>query len=91
MSNSNPHQVSSRDFIKGTTDVIGGRIGALIGIPSIASLFSRAVKSQGESDAVIGILGDVISGPPSRPLDEFVTKIEDGELFVQVPPIKRES
>ena len=28
---------------------------------------------------------------PPRPLDEFVTKIEGGELFVQLPPIKRES
>ena len=37
------------------------------------------------------ILGNVISGPPPRPLDEFVTKIEGGELFVQLPPIKRES
>ena len=166
MSDSNPHQVSRRDFIKGTTAVIGGLIGALIGIPSIAFLLSPAVKSQGESDAVIGplanypvgiptrfdftqtkvngwertvtnyglyvvrksenevrvfsdvcthlgcrvtwhedqahyispchdgqfgILGDVISGPPPRPLDEFVTKIEGGELFVQLPPIKRES
>lgn len=168
MSDSNPHEVSRRDFIKGTTAVIGGLIGTLIGIPSIAFLLSPAVKSQGESDAVIGlgpfvnypigiptrfdftqtkvngwertatnyglyvvrksdnevrvfsdvcthlgcsvtwhedqehyispchdghfgILGDVISGPPPRPLDEFVTKIEGGELFVQLPPIKRES
>lgn len=168
MSDLNPHQVSRRDFIKGTTAVIGGLIGALIGIPSIAFLLSPAVKSQGESDAVIGlgplanypigiptrfdftqtkvngwertatnyglyvvrnsenevrvfsdvcthlgcrvtwhedqehyispchdghfgIFGDVISGPPPRPLDEFVTKIEGGELFVQLPPIKRES
>lgn len=168
MSDSNLHQVSRRDFIKGTTAVIGGLIGALVGIPSIAFLLSPAVKSQGESDAVIGlgplanypigiptrfdftqtkvngwertatnyglyvvrksenevrvfsdvcthlgcrvtwhedqehyispchdghfgILGDVISGPPPRPLDEFVTKIEGGELFVQLPPIKRES
>ena len=37
------------------------------------------------------ILGNVISGPPPLPLDEFVTKIEGGELFVQLPPIKRES
>lgn len=168
MSDSTPHQVSRRDFIKGTAAVISGLIGALIGIPSVAFLLSPAVKSQGESDAVIGlgplvnypigiptrfdftqtkvngwertatnyglyvvrksenevrvfsdvcthlgcrvtwhedqehyispchdghfgILGDVISGPPPRPLDEFVTKIEGGELFVQLPPIKRES
>ena len=33
---------------------------------------------------------DILGNPP-RPLDEFVTKIEGGELFVQLPPIKRES
>ena len=41
-------------------------------------------------DGHFDILGNVISGPPPRPLDEFVTKIEGGELFVQLPPIKRE-
>lgn len=35
--------------------------------------------------------GYVISGPPPRPLDEFVTKIEDGNLFIQLPAIKRTS
>jgi menaquinol-cytochrome c reductase iron-sulfur subunit len=168
MSDSNPHQVSRRDFIKGTAAVIGGLIGELIGIPSLAYLLSPAVKFQGESDAVIAlgplvnypigiptrfdftqtkvngwertatnyglyvfkksenevrvfsdvcthlgcrvtwhadqehyispchdghfdIVGNVVSGPPPRPLDEFVTKIEGGELFVQLPPIKREA
>ena len=33
--------------------------------------------------------GRVASGPPPRPLDEFVTKIEDGNLFVMLPPYKR--
>ena len=164
---SDPHEVSRRDFIKGTAAVIGGLIGALIGIPSLAFLLSPAMKSGTESGAVIAlgplenypigvptrfdftqtkvngwertatnyglyvvrknesevrvfsdvcthlgcrvswhadqkhyispchdghfdILGNVISGPPPRPLDEFVTKIEGGELFVQLPPIKRE-
>ena len=167
MSDSNPHEVSRRDFIKGTAAVIGSLIGALIGIPSVTYLLSPAMNSNGESDAVIAlgalanypigiptrfdftqtkvngwertatnyglyvirrsdnevrvfsdvcthlgcrvtwhkdqkhyispchdghfdIVGNVISGPPPRPLDEFVTKIEGGELFVQLPPIKRE-
>jgi len=34
-------------------------------------------------------LGNVLSGPPPRPLDEFVTKIEAGRLFVQLPPFRR--
>lgn len=37
------------------------------------------------------ILGVNISGPPPRPLDEFITKIENGNLFVNLPPIKRNS
>jgi Rieske Fe-S protein len=162
---SNPNEVSRRDFIKGTTAVVGGLIGVVIGIPSVAFLLSPATKPGGEQDALIAlgqienypigiptrfdftqtkvngwertatnyglyvvrksesevrvfsdvcthlgcrvswhadqehyispchdghfdILGNVISGPPPRPLDEFVTKIEGGELFVQLPPIK---
>lgn len=42
-------------------------------------------------DGHFDILGNVVSGPPPRPLDEFVTKIEVGELFVQLPPVKRQS
>jgi menaquinol-cytochrome c reductase iron-sulfur subunit len=165
---SDHHQVSRRDFIQGTAAVVGGLIGALIGIPSVAFLLSPAMKSGAETDAVItlgpldnypigvptrfdftqtkvngwertatnyglyvvrksesevrvfsdvcthlgcrvswhadqehyispchdghfDILGNVISGPPPRPLDEFVTKIEGGELFVQLPAFRRES
>ena len=35
------------------------------------------------------ILGKNVSGPPPRPLDEFTTKIENGNLFVKLPPFKR--
>lgn len=40
-------------------------------------------------DGHFDIMGKNISGPPPRPLDEFVTKIEGDELFVQLPPFKR--
>lgn len=40
-------------------------------------------------DGHFDILGKNISGPPPRPLDEFVTKIENGTLFVKLPPFKR--
>lgn len=40
-------------------------------------------------DGHFDILGLNISGPPPRPLDEFVTKIENGNLFVLLPPFKR--
>jgi Rieske Fe-S protein len=36
-------------------------------------------------------MGKNVSGPPPRPLDEFTAKIEDGNLFVQLPPFRRTS
>ena len=42
-------------------------------------------------DGHFDIAGSNVSGPPPRPLDEFVTKIEDGNLFIQLPAIKRTS
>jgi len=170
VSGSDPNQISRRDFIKGTAAVIGGLIGALIGIPSVAFLLSPAMKSgvDASREAVIAmgllenypigvptrfdftqtqvngwertatnyglyvvrksesevrvfsdvcthlgcrvtwhpdqehyispchdghfdIVGNVISGPPPRPLDEFTTKIEDGNLFVRLPSFRRTS
>ena len=165
---SDPHQVSRRDFFKGAAAVIGGVIGTVIGIPSLAFLLSPAMQSGAQTDAVIAlgpienypvgvptrfdftqtkvngwertatnyglyvvrksgsevrvfsdvcthlgcrvtwhseqehyispchdghfdVLGNVVSGPPPRPLDEFITTVENGELFVQLPPVKRES
>lgn len=40
-------------------------------------------------DGHFDIIGNVVSGPPPRPLDEFVTRIENGNLFVTFPPFKR--
>ena len=42
-------------------------------------------------DGHFDLTGKNISGPPPRPLDEFVTKIENGKLFIQLPAYKRES
>ncbi len=165
MSESDKHQISRRDFIKGTAAAISGLIGALIGIPSIAYLLSPATRAKTDSDMIalgslenypIGIptrfdftrtkvngwertavnyglfvvrksasevrvfsdvcthlgcrvnwhadvqhyispchdghfdiMGRNVSGPPPRPLDEFHTKIENGNLFVTLPPFKR--
>ena len=170
MSGSGTKPLSRRDFIKGMAAVIGGLVGAIISIPSVAFLLSPALKSDADSsrNPVISlgllenypigvptrfdftrtqvngwertavdyglyvvrknqsevrvfsdicthlgcrvswhadqehyispchnghfdILGNVISGPPPRPLDEFVTKIEAGELSVQLPAFRRES
>jgi menaquinol-cytochrome c reductase iron-sulfur subunit len=40
-------------------------------------------------DGHFDIVGNVVSGPPPRPLDEFATKLEDGNLFVMLPPYRR--
>ena len=40
-------------------------------------------------DGHFDIAGNNVSGPPPRPLDEFVTKIENGNLFISIPPFKR--
>ena len=158
-------EVSRRDFIKATAAMIGGLIGALIGIPSLLYLLSPSLRAEEDSDTIdlgqlenypIGlptrfdftrtkvngwertsvnyglfvlrknesevrvfsdicthlgcrvnwhpdlqhyispchdghfdIVGNVISGPPPRPLDEFITEIRDGNLFVQLPAFKR--
>ncbi len=42
-------------------------------------------------DGHFDVIGNVLSGPPPRPLDEFVTKIEDGNLYIQLPSFKRTS
>ncbi len=41
-------------------------------------------------DGHFALTGEVISGPPPRSLDEFTTKIENGSLFIQLPPHQRE-
>jgi Rieske Fe-S protein len=33
--------------------------------------------------------GYVVSGPPPRPLDEFATKVEEGDVFIRVPAVRR--
>lgn len=40
-------------------------------------------------DGHFDIEGFVTKGPPPRPLDEFETKIEDGNLYVMSPPFRR--
>lgn len=33
--------------------------------------------------------GFVLSGPPPRPLDEYEIKIEDGDLYIRLPAVRR--
>lgn len=157
--------MSRRSFIKATMATIGGLIGMLIGIPSVAYLLSPSLRAEEDADSIalgsldnypIGlptrfdftrtkvngwertsvnyglyvvrksenevrvfsdicthlgcrvtwhpeiehyvspchdghfdIEGSVISGPPPRPLDEFVTEIENGNLFILLPAYQR--
>ncbi|MBI3153462.1 MAG: ubiquinol-cytochrome c reductase iron-sulfur subunit [Chloroflexi bacterium] len=161
------NDLNRRDFIKMTAAAIGGLIGTVIGIPSVAYLLSPSLRAEEDADSIalgplenypIGvptrfdftrtkvngwertatnyglfvfrksesevrvfsdicthlacrvnwhpdiqhyispchdghfdITGKNISGPPPRPLDEFITKIEDGNLFVTLPPFKRDA
>jgi menaquinol-cytochrome c reductase iron-sulfur subunit len=159
------HMSSRRDFIKGAAIMIGGAIGAFVGIPSAAYLLSPAVEAvetdawislgalenyapgtptlfeftrthvngwertaisygayvlrQGNSavrvysnvcthlgcrvrwrpelrhyvspchDGHFEMDGTVVSGPPPRPLDEFKTRIQEGQLYIEVPAFRR--
>lgn len=42
-------------------------------------------------DGHFDLVGRVLRGPPPRPLDEYTTKVENGELFILFPPFKRSS
>ena len=47
----------------------------------------RWISEQGQffcpcHNAVFDKNGDVVSGPPPRPLDQYQVKVEDGQLFV---------
>lgn len=167
MSEIDHKELGRRDFIKVTTGIVGGLIGAVLGLPAIAYLIGPALQKGdasawvelGELDKVplnvpslfqftrtkvngwertgmsygvfvvrqsetkvrvfsnicthlgchvnwhpdlqhyvspchdghFDILGKNVSGPPPRPLDEFTTKVEQGKLYIQLPPIKRYS
>lgn len=167
MSVADKNKVDRRDFIKTTAAMVGGVIGAVIAIPSIAFLLSPASEEVEDTDSIplgplesypIGVParfeftrtrvngwertatnyglfvyrknekdlivfsdicthlgckvtwhadqkhyispchdghfdadGNVVSGPPPRPLDIYATRIENGELFVQLPAIRREA
>lgn len=40
-------------------------------------------------DGHFDLYGNVVSGPPPRPLDEFKTKVEGGTLYILQPPFRR--
>jgi len=62
------NQISRRDFIKAVTAGIGGLIGVLIGIPSVAYLLSPAALARADDDALVslGPLENYLIGIPTR-------------------------
>ena len=62
---SGPGGVSRRDFIKVTTGIVGGLIGAAIGLPAIGYLLDPAFKAGAKEGWItIGKLGDMQIGVP---------------------------
>ena len=45
---SGSHELSRRDFIKVTTGIVGGLIGAIVGLPSIFYLIDPALQEGGK-------------------------------------------
>ncbi|HEY5983646.1 MAG TPA: Rieske 2Fe-2S domain-containing protein [Anaerolineales bacterium] len=158
--------LSRRDFIKGSALWIGGLIGAAIGAPILAYLFSPAFSMEAEGarislgqldeyplgqpvfrqftrtqvngwertartygvfvlrqeassvrvlsnicthlachvvwkpelqhyvspchDGHFDVLGNNVSGPPPRPLDEFRVLVENGKLSIELPALRRD-
>lgn len=62
---SDSHELSRRDFIKVTTGIVGGLIGAMIGLPSVFYLIDPAFKEGGKEAWIpIGKFGDMQVGTP---------------------------
>jgi Rieske Fe-S protein len=54
------HEVSRRDFIKVTTTIVGGAIGAAVGLPAIVYLLDPAFKSGAKEGWVpVGKIADM--------------------------------
>ena len=72
-------RMSRRDFIKAITVGVGGLMGALIGIPSIAYLLSPAARpTEDEGQIDLGPLENFPIGLPTR-LDFTRTKVNGWE------------
>ncbi len=74
------NQLSRRDFMKMTMAAIGGLIGALVGLPSVAYLLSPANQAGAENETVIplGALDNYPIGVPTR-FDFTRTKVNGWE------------
>lgn len=62
---SDSHELSRRDFIKVTTGIVGGLIGAAIGLPSVFYLIDPALQEGGKEAWIpIGKFEDMQPGTP---------------------------
>lgn len=62
---SDPHELSRREFIKVTTGIIGGLIGAAIGLPAVYYLIDPALREGGKEAWIpIGKFKDMKTGVP---------------------------
>jgi menaquinol-cytochrome c reductase iron-sulfur subunit len=62
---SGSHELSRRDFIKVTTGIVGGLIGAIVGLPSIFYLIDPALQEGGKEAWIsIGKFEDMLVGKP---------------------------
>lgn len=62
---SDSHELSRRDFIKVTTGIVGGLIGAMVGLPSIFYLIDPALQEGGKEAWIpIGKFADMQPGTP---------------------------
>jgi Rieske Fe-S protein len=62
---SGPGGISRRDFIKATTGIVGGLIGAILGLPAIGYLLDPAFKAGAKEGWIaIGKLDDMQVGKP---------------------------
>lgn len=62
---SDSHELSRRDFIKVTTGIVGGLIGAIIGLPSVFYLIDPALQEGGKEAWIpIGKFADMQVGTP---------------------------
>jgi Rieske Fe-S protein len=59
------HEASRRDFIKVTTGIVGGLIGAAVGLPAVSYLLAPALRESGKEAWIpIGRLEDMQVGKP---------------------------
>jgi Rieske Fe-S protein len=71
--------VSRRDFIKAVTAIVGGAIGAIVGLPSIGYLLAPALREDKSNKPItVGNLKDIPVGKP-YPFSFTLTKVNGWE------------